>query len=152
MDEYGDRIKRLCFVYLKDHALAEDAAQDAFVKVYKTFGSFASKTIVNEQAWITRIAVNTCRDYRRTSWFRLVDRRHPLEEAIGDWATPQTDSTIRQEIDALPAKYKEVILLRYLAGMKADEISTILRISRASVYARLKEACAILRISMEGGD
>jgi RNA polymerase sigma-70 factor (ECF subfamily) len=150
MNEYGDRIKRLCFVYLKDYALAEDAAQDTLVKAYKTFGSFASKTIINEQAWITRVAINTCRDYRRTSWFRLVDRRRPFEEAVGDWMAPQTDLAIRQEIDALPTKYKEVILLRYVEGMKADEISAVLRISRASVYARLKEACARLSISLEG--
>ena len=56
--EYGDAVLRMCFLYLKDYHLAEDAAQETFIKAMKHYDSFNRKS--SEKTWLTRIAIN-CR-------------------------------------------------------------------------------------------
>ena len=54
--EYGDAILRMCYLYLKDYHLAEDAAQETFIKAMKHYESFHQKS--SEKTWLTRIAIN----------------------------------------------------------------------------------------------
>ena len=80
IEEYSDPILRTCFVYLSDRAQAEDATQDTWIKAWKHMDDFERKGIANEKAWLLRIAINTCKDYRRSAWFRHVDRSKALDE------------------------------------------------------------------------
>lgn len=66
MDVYGDGLKRLCCVYLRDLGLAEDAVQETFIKAYDHIDELLAGEIESAKAWLMRIAVNTCKDYRRT--------------------------------------------------------------------------------------
>lgn len=72
MATYGTQVKRLCCLYLRDASLAEDAAQETFIKAWRSLASFRGES--SERTWLMRIAVNTCRDALRTSWFRRLDR------------------------------------------------------------------------------
>lgn len=68
MADHGTTIKRICLMVLKDPGLAEEAAQDTFVKAY-----FRINTLRDEhaqKAWLTAIAVNTCKDYLRKGWMK----------------------------------------------------------------------------------
>ena len=71
--QYQTPLLRLCYVQLQDQALAEDAVQETFLKAYKGFASFRGDS--SEKTWLTRIAVNTCRDFQRGGWFKHTDRR-----------------------------------------------------------------------------
>ena len=73
MNAYGTQLKRLCCLYLRDAALAEDAVQETFLKAWRAMGKFRGEC--SEKTWLTRIAVNVCRDMQRTAWFRRLDRR-----------------------------------------------------------------------------
>jgi RNA polymerase sigma-70 factor (ECF subfamily) len=151
MTEYGGLVKRACYVFLNDYALAEDAAQDAFVKAYRSYDRLQAAPASNEKAWLIRVAINTCKDYKRSFWFRRVDRRITFEKAAERCASA-ADSSLSRDILALPLKYKEVILLYYYVGMKISEISSALSISSTSVHNRLKAARQKLRVVMEGGE
>ena len=59
MQVYGDSVKRMCCVYLRDLGVAEDAAQDTFLKAYEHIDQILSGEIRNEKAWLMRIAINT---------------------------------------------------------------------------------------------
>lgn len=153
MRTYGTSVLRMCHAYLRNAALAEDAAQDIFLKAYQSLNSFRNEREFSEKAWLMRIAVNTCRDYRRRAWFRHAERSVPIEEA-GD-LTAEADMSARwlaDEIAALPYKLKEVILLHYYQSLSYDEIAALLEISRSTVYARLERARAKLRKELEGWD
>ena len=80
IEQYSDSILRTCYLYLSDMQMAEDALQETWIKAWKYMDDPARKTVANEKAWLLRIAVNTCKDYRRTAWFRHVDRRNALED------------------------------------------------------------------------
>lgn len=150
--QYSGSILKMCYVYLKDTALAEDALQETFIKAYRSLAAYQGNTAQAEKAWLMRIAINTCKDVLRGSWFRHVDRR---AEAM-DWQAPaqqpgDEDGMLVEAITRLPRKEKEVILLYYYQDLKVEEIASALGIAGPTVYARLKRARARLSTMMEGG-
>lgn len=149
MHAYGTDIKRFCTLQLRDAALAEDAAQDVFFKAWKALGSFREES--SEKTWLIRIALNTCRDYQRTRWFRFMDRRvtpDDLPEQSIDFSFQ--DGTVAGEIASLPPKLKSVILLRYYEDLSMQESADALNVSLATVKRRLKKANQILHQNLKG--
>lgn len=152
MDAYGTAVLRMCCAFLKDYALAEDAAQDTFVKAYRNLDGYQGESEISEKAWIMRIALNTCKDYRRTAWFRHMDRTVKAEEVAAQYLPEQADRALMDEIFALPVKLKEVILLYYFQGLNHQEIEQALGISHSTLYDRLGKARQKLRNALEGWD
>ncbi|MDR1262734.1 MAG: sigma-70 family RNA polymerase sigma factor [Oscillospiraceae bacterium] len=150
---YSDGLLRVCYVYLRDVGLAEDAVQDTFMKAYRKIDEQERYGGAYEKTWLMRIAINTCKDYLRWSWFRYVDRRKEIErlEAAAD-ASPE-DSLITLEIMRLPFKLKEVIMLYYYQEMTLREIASALGVSISAVAKRLNKAKDALKhmLSDEGG-
>jgi RNA polymerase sigma-70 factor (ECF subfamily) len=148
MTAYGDGILRMCFVYLRDMSLAEDAMQETFWKAYRQYADFRQES--SEKTWIMRIAINTCKDVRRASWFRKVDRSVTLDmvpEAHCDF-DPE-DDTVILEIMKLPSKLKEVVLLKYYQGLSFQEIAQALQIPVGTVSTRMNTAKKKLRTKLE---
>ena len=148
MDRYGDEIKRFCILQLKDSFQAEDAAQDTFVKAWKALDTFRNDS--SEKTWLIRIAVNTCRDYQRTGWFRHMDRRITLEdlpERAEEMRFP--DGEVSGAIASLPAKLRMVILLRYYEGFTVQETANISGVSAATAKRRIRKANQLLQKKLE---
>lgn len=148
IDQYGDRIFRMCFMYLGERHLAEDAVQDTFLKVYQHFGEFRGESA--EHTWLTRIAINVCKNYRRVSWFRRVDCIGELEKIDAPYEEPFVDDTVIQEVMKLPAKYREVILLYYYQQMSTAETAASLNISEGTVATRLRRGRERLKSALKG--
>ena len=64
VDEYQGPVLRMCYLTLCDKTLAEDAAQETFLKIYRTMDSFRGEC--SEKTWIMKIAVRTCYDMNRS--------------------------------------------------------------------------------------
>ena len=142
MVQHGSRLLRLCAMNLRDASLAQDAVQDTFLKAFRQFHRFRGDA--DALTWLTAIAINVCRDYRRTAWFRHVDRRmEDLPEQAASFPFP--DNTVITEVTKLPDKYREVILLRYYQDMKQKDIAAALGISDRAVRQRLNKANTMLR-------
>ena len=144
--EYSSAVLKLCFVYLADAEMAKDAMQDTFVKVWRRMEQFQNRHELSEKAWIMKIALNTCRDYKRTAWFRHIDMRTSIEELPEPVApTPEVSRELFIDIMNLPAKYKQVILLHHFQNLNQSETAQALGISRTSVSKRLKKAYGMLQ-------
>ena len=128
--DYQAALLRSCYLYLQDRGLAEDAVQETYLKAYQHWADFRAES--SEKTWLFRIAINTCRDMRRSAWFRHRDRRLTLLVAN------------------LPRKLKEVVLLYYYQDFSVTEIAQALSISQSSVSGRLKRAREALRRGMGG--
>lgn len=148
--QYADAILRICFIYLRDVSLAEDAMQDTFIKAWQHVSTLEG---TNEKAWLMRIAVNTCHDYHRSKWFRYIDMRRTLEELPSQLQTvlPE-DHELLMDVYNLPEKLKQVILLYYYQEMTLQETADCLGISRSTVHKRLQKAQQLLRGRLEGRD
>ncbi|NLG57243.1 MAG: sigma-70 family RNA polymerase sigma factor [Clostridiales bacterium] len=149
MASYGDSLLRLCFLYLQDQEMARDAVQETFLKAYKKWDSFKGESSV--LTWLSRIAINTCRDMRKTAWFRLFDRRVALEDLPEPgYIQAFRDDTVLKTVSNLPEKYRVVILLYYYQELTQGEIAQALGLPVATVKTRLKRAKDQLRTQLKG--
>ena len=147
---YEVPLQRICCLYLHDPALAEDAVQETFLKVYTSLGHFRGES--SEKTWLMRIAVNVCRDMRRGRWFRHTDRRvtpdmlpEPLMQPDG------RDIDLTLTVMQLPDKLKEVVILYFYQNMSMNEIAEALGLAQSSVSNRLMRARQKLHDALEGG-
>lgn len=147
--EHQAPLLRLCYLYLHDVQLAEDAVQETFIKAARTLDSFRGEASV--KTWLTSIAVRTCCDMRRGFWFRRVDRRitpEMLPDSAQDAAEDEAALTIA--VMNLPKKEREAILLYYYQDMNVSEIAQALGVTQPTVSYRLKRAREKLRQELEG--
>ena len=105
----------------------------------------------SEKAWLCRIAVNLCRDYQRTKWLRMVDKKAEMDEP-SLWCSPADEGScdIMEAIGQLKPKYREVIVLHYLQNLSAEELGEIVGLSASAVYRRLAKAKEMLRELLKG--
>ena len=147
---YEKDLLRLCCMLLRDVALAQDAVQEAFLKAYRAMDAFRGDC--SEKTWLMRIAVNTCRDVRRSAWQRYIDRRVTLEQLPLPVEAPDVEYiALTEAIMRLPRKYAEAVLLHYYHGLNVKETAQALGISAPAVTNRLKKAHIRLRHELEGG-
>lgn len=151
MNRWETSLLRLCFAYLGDRDLAEDAVQETFLKAWKGWDRFRREA--DEKTWLTRIAINTSKDMRKSAWFRHVDRSAALD-SLPEGSVPfeALDDTITRTVMALPGKLRQVSLLCWLQGLSGDEAARVLRVPRSTVYHRLKKAQELLKQELEGYD
>lgn len=149
INDYGDDLLRVCALNLGDASQAEDALQDALLRAFRAYGTF--QHLSSEKTWLTRIAINVCRDMQRSRWARFVDRRVDIdrmpEPAMAD---ELPDDSVSLEIMKLPPKYREVIVLFFYQQMRVEEIAEALEVPRSTISSRLKRAKARLRERLEG--
>ena len=150
VEQHEQSLLRMCYLYLHDLQLAEDAVQETFVKAYQRYESFRGDS--SEKTWLVRIAINTCKDMRKAAWYRYVDRRIPVDQLPAAHAPcKEEDTLLTIEVMRLPRKLLEVVLLYHYQGMTMAEIASLLSLTTPSVSARLKRAHAKLRKVLEGG-
>ncbi len=145
IDLYGDTVKRICMIHLKNYADTEDIFQTVFLKYVLKSPEFHSPD--HEKAWIIRVTINACRDLLK-SFFR--SRTLPLDSLREKPGEPVPDhSDVLEAVLALPSKYKDVIYLYYYEEYSAEEIGQILRKNKNTVYTLLSRGRQLLRSSLE---
>ena len=147
INEYGNSLLRMCFLYLHDIQLAEDAVQETYIKVYRNWKKFKGDS--SEKTWITRIAINTCRSQLRSSYMKNLVLSEDVE-AEPSYEDKINDDTVLNAVSELETKYREVILLFYYQELKIKEIAGILGISESAVTVRLSRARNQLKITLKG--
>ena len=148
VESHQTALLRLCFAYLHDRAMAEDAVQETFLKAYRALPAF--KEEASEKTWLSRIAINVCRDLRRSGWFRHTDRFVTPDMLPEPSVQPsQRDDTVTLAVMALPIRLRESVLLYYFQDMNTGEIAAALGISQQAVSGRLSRAREKLRLALE---
>ena len=152
IERYGDDILRLCLMILGERQLAEDAFQETFVKAWKQRHTFRGES--SEKTLLIRIAINCCRDYRRSAWYRYIDFRVSLDQLPILSSAPPSDDHIAltMAIMKLKPKYMEVVLLYFYEGYLIKEIAKMLNLTEAAVSSRIHKAKQRLRAELEGGE
>ena len=142
------QILHLCFAYLGDIALAEDAVQETFFKAWKHYGDFRGEA--GEKTWLMRIAMNTCRDLLKSSWTRNTDRS-VTPDLLPEGSVPfeERDDTVTRAVMSLPPKLREATLLRWYQGLSLEEMTRVLHLPRSTVNYRLKKAKTMLKGKLE---
>lgn len=147
INEYGNNLLRMCYLYLQDLQLAEDAVQDTYLKVYQNWNQFKGSS--SEKTWITSIAINICKSHLRSRWYKNLLFRSELKQETYHEDRIK-DDTVLNEIKELRPKYREVILLFYYQEMKSKEIAAALGITESAVTVRLSRAREQLKKALKG--
>ena len=146
VQRWQERIVNLAWRFCRDRSMAEDMAQEAFLRAYRGLGQFRQASKFS--TWLTAIALNTFRT-------ALKERRPPVFDA--DWAPPveptqwavlrerERASAIRELVLTLPARYREPLVLFYFEEMNLDETARILRLPGGTLKARLHRGRELLK-------
>jgi len=127
----------------------EDVTQDIFLAAFVGLKKFRCECSL--KSWLFTITINKCRTNRYKRWLRLrrfsqeiykVSLSSACEEKYMD-----TDEFkhVRRAVAALPPRYREPVVLRYIQEIGTDEISRILGISKNTLNVRLSRARKRLR-------
>ena len=148
-----NRHRAAVFRIARHHSGDEDAAldltQESFIAAFAALKSYDPTRSFPH--WIARIAINKCHDWaRRRKVRQFFTFAKPLDAAhdISDPTPPaDTHTADRQElrramaaIATLPAKLKEVLVLRAIEGLSQAETAALLAISEKAVETRLYRA------------
>ena len=157
------RAVRLAYHFLRDAHDADEAVQDAFVKVFTHITSYREE--LPFEVWFTRILVNACLDLRkarsrRLRWVLPIERRTasdvPAPEVVD--RQPSTEDRlvgrvrmkeIAEAVDRLPERQRTVFMLSQVAEQSTSEISETLGLSEATVRVHLFRALRKLRTMLE---
>jgi RNA polymerase sigma-70 factor (ECF subfamily) len=137
---------------LRDRSAAEDVTAQAFERAYRRRASFNPKRGTH-RAWLFGIARNAALDELRRRSRRTELASEPVDEAAADAPEQAAEralmrSALRDALAGLSARERELVALKYFAGLGNAEIATVVGISESNagtrlhrVIEKLREAC-----------
>lgn len=143
---YERRLIRVIQQFVKSPELAEDLAQETFMKVYERLDQFDPSRRFGP--WLFRAGVNQTLDYlrrrKRRGWWLLFTDRNTEKAPDPAIADPRQAMDLQQEVEAvleqIPENYRIVLMLRDLQNFSTSEIATMLGRKEATIRWRLAEA------------
>jgi len=160
--QHQRRIYRVLLGLVRDPDLADNLTQDCFVRAFEKRDSFRGESSVS--TWLISIAINLARDQgrnRRASFWRRLfalpveETAAALASAADSGASPERSLMARQElgrvweiVDELPARQREVFLLRFAEELPLDKIALALGTETGTVKAHLFRAVGTVRKRM----
>lgn len=158
------RASRLAYYMLRDAAEADEAVQDAFLKVYSRISTYREDQPF--EAWFTRILVNGCLDRRkararRDRWLvsgfdATHETRARTEQAASPERSPEEALLHRERgrslaaaIDGLPDRQRTVFSLCHQEGRTTKETAALVGLSESTVRVHLFRAVRKLRRALE---
>jgi RNA polymerase sigma-70 factor (ECF subfamily) len=144
-------IRAVCWRILQNDSDTDDATQNALISIARGFPSFDNRSAIS--TWIYRIATNAALDElrrrrRRRSRFVLTDREQSSEmedlRSIDAIATIDSKDHLDAALKMVPEDFRVPLILRDVADLEYDEISSILNIPPGTVRSRISRGRARL--------
>jgi len=136
-----DDCLRIVLVSVGDRALAEDLVAEAFTRAWMSWRKVRDHPV--PRAWVVRTALNT-----HVSWWRHRRREVPVEAITSSppaWQPDGLNDALVTAIRALPARQREVVVLRVFFDLDTESTAALLGISPGTVGVHLHRALGTLR-------
>ena len=152
MLETQERVLGLAWRMLGNREDARDAAQETYLRVYRSLGRFRAGSDL--MGWIYTIAVNVCRDAarrRRRSPILAIEAPERAESARAEEALLLAERrvSVLAALAALPPKERAALVLRDLEGFTSEEVARCLGSRAATVRAQVASARMKIRAHCE---
>jgi len=142
------RLLGLAWRFCRDRARAEDMAQEAFLKAFRSLPQFRGEASFS--TWLTAVALNVYRSRLRTDGPPLLglDAARVLAALPG---APQAviererAEAVRRAVLALPARYRDALVLYYFEERDVSEAAAVLGVPEGTLKARLARARELLK-------
>ena len=152
IEMFYPEILRYCLWHAPNRSLAEDAAQETFLKVIRYFDRYTHKG--KFKSFLYQVAANTCIDMRRKNGKPDL----PLDEIAIDLAyiepgfqNIQSEMAFLQLINGLPKDLQEIVLLRFGQDLTIREIAQVVNLPLRTVQSRLRSALKRIKKDFEKG-
>jgi RNA polymerase sigma-70 factor (ECF subfamily) len=136
------------------HQLAQDAVQEAWLRVIKHAGTFAGRS--SFRTWMYRIVINRCRDLREAAPVAPSSQGAPIISPAAAAEIPlrlvtnaDTDEDVRTAVQALAPHLRLLVLLCYHRGLTHPQAAEVMGIPIGTLKSRLGAALAELRAEMQ---
>lgn len=138
----------LAYRFCRDRSRAEEMAQEAFLRAYRALSGWRKDAAFS--TWLFALATNLyCTEIRRipmnTFPLEMIAELHDSRAIDGGLEEEDRDRGVRNAVYALPAKYREPIILFYFHDMDVSAVAKSLRMPEGTVKARLFRGREILR-------
>lgn len=133
MNLFHGAVFRLAYSYMKNREDAQDVAQEAFLRLYRSEKYFPTEN--DAKAWLMRVTVNLCKDMLKSGWYK---GREELDENIP--CETREEEALLDVVQRLEPKYAVAIHLFYYEGYSVKEIAKICRVTPTAVTTRLSRA------------
>jgi len=140
--KYNQKVYRFCLRMVSHEAIAKDAFQETFMKVYENRKNFRGE---NFAAWLFTIARHTCLNHLRAKKDHDEYDEAYHSKSITKHSDVALKDLIEQSIKQLPIQLREVIILREYEEYSYQEIANILNIELSLAKVRVHRARKILR-------
>lgn len=144
---YEAQVRRIAFGVLRDHALAEDVAQETFLTVYRKAHSFRNQGSI--RSWLCRIAVRRALDELKKRGRKAEVALAPFTDDGRRGAEPhkQLDAgwDLERALDGLTPEHRAAIMLKEVEGLSYQEIAESLGWPMGTVATRIHRARLELR-------
>jgi RNA polymerase sigma-70 factor, ECF subfamily len=141
-ERHKDKVYSIALRYSGDAGVAQDIAQETFLKLFTGLRSFRGDSDFG--SWLYRLVVNSCLDQKRKTrrLMPLLDDalsmlRAPDLSAFDELARAQLSSHLREVVASLPDDQRMLLVLRYTQSLSYDEIAGILGSSHGTIASRL---------------
>ncbi len=143
--KYSNKVFSKCISLLKNEALAQDATQDIFLKIFLNLAKFGGKSKFS--TWIYSITYNYCIDLIRKAkkekniFSEDIENAPDLAEEVPDSALLEIEvKKLKIILEKIPVGDKAVLLMKYQDDMSIKEISESLEKSESAIKMKIKRA------------
>ena len=136
---------RMALLLVGDQPSAEDVVQEAFLGLYRNWPTLNDHGRVT--GYLRTAVVNGCRDVlraRKRAWLRPVRHDPPVWSAEAAAMATEDRRAVLAAMAGLPRRQREVLVLRYYAGLADAEIASVLGVSRGTVVSTASRALGAL--------
>lgn len=156
--KYCDAVFRVGMTYMNSEQEAYDIVQEVFLKLINHCGQFRDEN--HERAWLLRVAINCCKDQLKSRWRKKRISWNEYEDELSSADARDNVSGVALEdrqlilsaVRSLPDIYKEVVILYYYEGYRAEEIARLIHKKPSTVRTRLQKAREQLKQLLKGED
>lgn len=156
--KHKNAVYAIIFKMIHDPEEAYDLSQDAFLKAYKNLARYDMQ--YKFSTWLYRIAVNTALDYLKAKKYRMTETFRNLEDVEARVAVKERGAQdisrdvllkmeVQEMLNALPPRYKAVLVLKFSQELTYEEISDILKMPAGTVKMQVHRARAMLVSKMK---
>ena len=165
IEEYGKEVYSFCLHLTGVREWADELYQDTFLTAMEHITRLHNDAGANPKSYLLSVAIRLWKNKRRkAAWRRRIAPEQSMDAPGGEMLTDETGLTdsietevlraeerrqVQRAVDALPEKYRVVVLLYYMEELPLAQIASLLHIPSGTVKSRLHQARKLLRQQLE---
>ena len=146
-NEYAKELYNIAYGYTRNRDDSIDIMQNAYVVLLESNKKFESNEHI--KYFLIRVTINESLDLLKSASKKRVIKNNDVVVNFPETEKEELQYDLSEIVNALPEKYKTIIILHYYDDMKIKDISSVLNLSEPAVKKRLERARNLIKETIE---